>query len=348
MTAIRRMDDWLERHPMNYDCALALHRRDYLKRLGAAGWSACGLPALAQSAWPSKPIRWIVPFAPGGTSSIVARTIASELTRQMGVSFVIDNKGGGGGVPAMQEALRAPADGYTIVMSHIGLLAVNPLIYPDSGYDVNTDFVPVTLLSRVPSLFVVHKEVPVTDLKSMVAYAKSMPGRLNYASAGNASAGHLALEALKLATGMFITHIPYRGTGPALNDVLAGRIELLSAGTPALLPHIKSGSLRCIAVGTPQRIAVLPDVPTVAESGYKDFETVQWYGVTVRAGTPADIIIRLQQECAKAMRAPEVMAKYQAESAIAGGGPPAEYGAFIAREQSRWKEVVIRGQIKPD
>jgi tripartite-type tricarboxylate transporter receptor subunit TctC len=247
----------------------------------------------------------------------------------------------------MQELHRAPADGYTIIMSHIGLMAVNPLIYPDSGYDVNKDFVPVTLLSRVPSLFVVHKDVPATDMKSLIAYVKSRPGQLNYASAGNASAGHLAMEALKLATGMFITHIPYRGTGPALNDVLAGRIQLFSAGTPALLPHIKSGALRCIAVGTTERIPVLPDVPTVQELGFKDFETVQWYGIHVRAGTPPEIITKLQQECAKAVKSPEVMAQNAAESAIPGGGPSSEYGAFVAREQARWKEVVIKAQIRP-
>jgi tripartite-type tricarboxylate transporter receptor subunit TctC len=332
---------------MNEQNPNPLQRRDYLKWMGAAGLAATGVTAHAQSAWPNKPIRWIVPFAPGGTSSIVARTIAAELTKQMGVSFIIDNKGGGGGVPAMQEAMRLPADGYTIVMSHIGLMAVNPLIYPDSGYDVNKDFVPVTLLSRVPSLFVIHKDVPATDLKSLVAYVKSRPGQLNYASAGNASAGHLAMEALKLATGMFITHIPYRGTGPALNDVLAGRIQLFSAGTPALLPHIKSGALRCIAVGTRERISILPDVPTVAELGYKNFETVQWYGITARAGTPPEILLKLQQECAKAMTSPEVIAKYAAESAIAGGGPSSDYAAFIAAEQARWKEVVIKAQIKP-
>jgi tripartite-type tricarboxylate transporter receptor subunit TctC len=299
-----------------------MSRRNHLKLMGAAGLSAAGFPALGQTSnWPDKSVRWIVPFAPGGTSSIVARSIGAELTKQLGVPFVIDNKGGGGGVPAMQEALRAPADGYTIVMSHIGLMAVNPLIYPDSGYDVNKDFTSVTLLSRVPSLFVVHKDVPAKDFKSFVAYVKSKPGQLNYASAGNASAGHLAVEALKVATGMFITHIPYRGTGPALNDVLA--------------------------VGTNQRIPVLPDVPTVAELGYKDFETVQWYGITVRNGTPVEIINKLQQECAKTMKAPEVIKRNEAESAIPGGGSPAEYAAFIAKEQARWKTVVERAQIKP-
>ncbi len=323
-----------------------LNRRDYLKLMGATGLVSTGVSALAQDAWPSKPVRWIVPFAPGGTSSIVARSIGAELTKQLGVNFLIDNKGGGGGVPAMQELMRSPADGYTIVMSHIGLMAVNPLIYPDAGYDVNKDFVPVTLLNRIPSLFCVHKDVPATDLKSFVAYAKSRPGQLNYASAGNASAGHLAVEALKLKAGIFMTHIPYRGTGPALTDFLAGRADFFSAGTPALLPHIKSGAVRCIAVGSAQRISVLPNVPTVAET-YAGFETVQWYGIHARAGTPQAIITRLQQECAKALRAPDVMIKHEAESAVPGGGSPKEYADFVAKEQARWKDVVIKANIKP-
>jgi len=320
------------------------NRRDCLKWMGAAGLASAGLPAMAQ-AWPSKPIRWIMPFAAGGTSSIVGRTIGNELGKQMNASFVIDNKGGGGGVPAMQELLRAPADGYTLIMSHIGLMAVNPIIFPDSGYDVNKDFVPVSLLTRVPSLYVVHKDVPVTDLKSFVAYVKSRPGQVNYASAGNASAGHLAVEALKLRTGMFITHIPYRGTGPALNDVLAGRIEFFSAGTPALLPHIKSGALRCIAVGSSKRISVLPDVPSVSEL-YPGFETVQWYGIHARAGTPPEIIRRLEQECAKAVRSADVMTKFEAESATADGTSAREYGEFVRKEQERWREIVLKAGIK--
>jgi tripartite-type tricarboxylate transporter receptor subunit TctC len=321
-------------------------RRVTLKWMSAASLAATGIGAQAQAAWPTKPVRWIIPFAPGGTSSIVARSIGAELTKQTGHNFIVDNKGGGGGVPAMLELKQAPADGYTFIMSHIGLMAVNPLIYPDAGYDIDKDFTPVTLINRLPSLYCVHKDVPVKTLKELVAYVKARPGKLNYASAGNASAGHLAHEALKLKTGMFITHIPYRGTGPALTDVLAGRIELFSAGTPVLLPHIKSGALRCLAVGSPKRISALPDVPTVAET-YPGFETEQWYGVHAKAGTPRDIILRFQQEVAKALRAPDVVTKNEAESATAGGGTPEEYEAFVKKEQVRWKEVVIKGQIKP-
>ena len=304
--------------------------------------------ALAQAAaFPAKPMKILVPFTAGSGADSSSRFYGEQLSKLLNQTVTVENKPGGSGVIAVQAVRQLPADGYTIIMSHIGLMAVNPLIYPDSGYDVNKDFVPVTLLSRVPSLFVVHKDVPATDLKSLIAYVKSRPGQLNYASAGNASAGHLAMEALKLATGMFVTHIPYRGTGPALNDVLAGRIQLFSAGTPALLPHIKSGALRCLAVGTTERIPVLPDVPTVQELGFKDFETVQWYGIHARAGTPPDILLKLQQECAKAVKSPEVMAQNAAESAIPGGGPSSEYAAFVAREQARWKEVVIKAQIRP-
>ena len=324
-----------------------ISRRQSLQLLGGTALGLNALSSSAQSEWPSKPVRWIVPFATGGTSNIVARSVANELSKQLGVPFLIDNKGGGGGVPSMQEIVRTPADGYTLILGHIGSLAVNPLIYPDSGYDVNKDFAPVTLLAKVPSLFVVHKDVPVKDFNSFVAYVKARPGQLNYASAGNASAGHLAIEALKLATGLFITHIPYRGTGPALNDVLAGRIQIFSAGTPALLQHIRSGSLKCLAVGTQQRISALPEVPTVAECGYKDFETVQWYGLNVKAGTPVEIIHKLQLECAKALSAPELAARFESESAVTGGGPSVDYARFIQKEQARWKEVVIKGQIKP-
>jgi tripartite-type tricarboxylate transporter receptor subunit TctC len=321
-------------------------RRDCLQWMGAAGLAATGVHAQAQSTWPTRPVRWIMPFAPGGTSSIVARVIATEITRQSpAFNFIIDNKGGGGGVPAMQELKAAPADGYTFIMSHIGLMAVNPLIYPNAGYDVNKGFTPVTLINRLPSLFCVHKDVPVTDIKSLVAYAKARPGQLNYASAGNASAGHLAHEALKLRTGIFITHIPYRGTGPALTDVLAGRVELFSAATPALLPYIKSGALRCIGVGSPRRISALPDVQSVSET-YPGFETDQWYGIHAKAGTPREIVLRFQQEVAKALKAPDVVARNEAESATAGGGTPEEYGAFVAKEQVRWRDVVIKAGIK--
>ena len=304
--------------------------------------------SFSQATWPQKPIRFIVPFVPGGTSDIVARTVGQELSRQLPYPVILENKAGGGGVPAMQEVAKSPPDGYTMILGHVGSMAVNPYIFTNTGYDVNKDFAPVTLLAKVPSLFVVNPELPVENLKELVAYAKNNPGKLNYGSAGNASAGHLAMEYLKLTTGMEMTHIPYKGTGPALTDLLAGRIQVFSAGTPALLQYIRSGKLRAIAVGTPQRIASLPNVATVAESGYKGFESVQWYGILVPAQTPDSIIKRIQEESYKALRTPAVAERFASEDAIIGGGPPAEFAALIAQQQRIWKNVVMKANIRAD
>ena len=324
------------------------NRRQWLHASMAAGLATLPWAAKAQATWPSKTIRFVVPFVPGGTSDIVARTVANELTRQLGTPVVIDNKAGGGGVPAMQEVARAAADGHTIILGHVGSLAVNPYIFTNTGYDVNRDFVPVTLLAKVPSLFVIHPDVPAKNFKEFVAYVHRNPGKLNYGSAGNASAGHLAMEYLKLVTGMYITHIPYRGTGPALTDLLAGRTQAFSAGTPALLAHIRSGKLRAIATGTPNRLPSLPDVPTVAESGYKGFESVQWYGVLAPGATPPEIVKRIQEECQKALRSQTITERFASEDATIGGGPPAEFSAFISQQQRLWKDIVVRARIKPD
>lgn len=302
----------------------------------------------AQAAWPRQTIRFVVPFAPGGTSEIVARTVAAELSKQLGQTVYVENKGGGAGIPAMQDVAKAAPDGHTLILGHVGSLAVNPYIFPNQPFDVNRDFMPVTLLAKVPNLFVIHPDVPAKNYKEFVAYAKANPGKLNYGTAGNASAGHLAMEYLKLVEGMFITHIPYRGTGPMLTDLLAGRTQASSAGLPALIPHIRAGKLRAIAVGTAQRLAQLPDVPTVAEMGHKDFETSQWYGILVPAGTPVDIVKRLQEESLKALKSNAVTERFASDSAVGGGGPPAEFAAYIAQQQKVWSQIVKQAGIKPD
>lgn len=321
-----------------------MHRRTLLAA------SALALPGLGrgQTAWPRQSIRFVVPFAPGGTSEIVARTVAFELSKQLGQTVFVDNKGGGSGIPAMQEVARAAPDGHTIILGHVGSLAVNPYIFPNQPYDVNRDFVPVTLLAKVPNLFVIHPDVPARDFQEFVAYTRKNPGRLNYGSAGNASAGHLAMEYLKLVTGMFIVHIPYRGTGPQLTDLLAGRTQASSAGLPALLPHIKTGKLRALAVGTTKRLPQLPEVPTVAEMGYKDFETSQWYGILAPAGTPREVVKRLQEESLKAMKSNSVTERFTADGATGGGGPPEEFAAYIAQQQKTWKQIVAQAHIKVD
>jgi len=308
--------------------------------------------ALVQSAaaqnYPTKPIRLVVPFAPGGSSSIVARSFAAEMEKGLGQPFVIENKGGGGGNVAMAEVARADPDGYTLIIGHVGSLAMTPYMEKNLGYDVNRDFTAVSLLAKVPNIFVVHESVPAKNLREFVALAKKEPGKLYYGSAGNGSAGHLAMEYLKLVTGIDIQHVPYKGTGPNLIDLVAGRTQATSAGTPPLMPHVKSGKLRVIAVGTPKRLPSMPDVPTVAEQGYPGFETSQWYGLNAPAKTPPAIIQRLADEAAKAAKTPALMQRFAAEDAEPVGSTPQDYAAYIAREQARWKDVIERAGVKAD
>jgi tripartite-type tricarboxylate transporter receptor subunit TctC len=310
------------------------------------------LMLFASASWaqtyPSKPVRLVVPFAPGGTSTIVARSVAAEMEKALGQSIVIENKGGGGGNPAMLDVARAEADGYTLLITHIGSLALNPFLYSNLPFDVNRDFVHVSLLAKVPNIFVVHESVPAKDVREFVALAKREPGKLYYGSAGNGSAGHLAMEYLKLVAGIQLQHVPYKGTGPNLVDLIAGRTHATSAGTPPLMPHVKAGKLRVIAVGNPARLASLPEVPTVAEQGYPGFETSQWYGLSAPAKTPPAIVKRLADEAAKAAKTAAVAERFKADDAEAIGSTPQEYADFVAKEQARWKDVIQKANIKID
>ena len=310
--------------------------------------AALALPtARAQASWPTKAVRFVVPFAPGGSSEIVARTLAVELSKGLGQSVFVDNKPGAAGNIAMSEVAQS-TDQHTLILGHIGTLAVNPYIFDKLPYDPVKDFKPVTLLAKVPSLYLVHPDLPVKNLKEFVALAKSKPGRLNYGSAGNGSAGHLAMEYLKAAADLFIVHVPYRGTGPQLTDLLAGRLDAASVGAPAVLQFVKTGKLRCIATGTRERLPQLPDVPTVAEQGYPNFEMTQWYGLLAPATLPQAAIDKLAGEAAKAIKTPAAVTRLAEDTALAVGGTPAEFAAFIAAEQKRWKPVIARAKIKPD
>ena len=298
--------------------------------------------------YPNKPIRLVVPFAPGGSSTIVARSIAAEMEKGLGQSIVIENKGGGGGNPAMLDVARADADGYTLLITHIGSLALNPYLYSNLPFDVNRDFAHLSLLAKVPNIFVVHESVAARDAREFVALAKKEPGKLYYGSAGNGSAGHLAMEYFKLVSGIELQHVPYKGTGPNLVDLVAGRTHATSAGTPPLMPHVKAGKLRVIGVGSPKRLPSIPDVPTIAEQGYAGFETSQWYGLSAPAKTPPAIIKRLSDEAAKAAKSAVVAERFKADDAEAVGSTPQEYADFVAREQARWKEVIQKAKIKID
>jgi len=318
-------------------------RRQALGTLLASG---LGLPALADS-WPQKPLRLVVPFAPGGSSEIVARAVAGEMARTIGQNVFVDNKPGGAGNIAMQEVATS-TDEHTLILGHIGTLAVNPFIFPKLNYDPIKDFAPITLVSKVPSLYVVHPDLPIRNLKEFVAYAKARPGQLNYGSAGNGSAGHLAFEYLKMATETFMLHVPYRGTGPMLTDLMAGRLQAAAVGAPALLQFIKAGKLRCIATGSSARLPQLPDVPTVAEQGYKGFEMTQWYGLLAPSKWPKANLDKLEHEAVKAARGKAVADKLSQETAIAVGNTSAEFAKFIQQEQARWKPVIARAQIRPE
>ena len=325
----------------------SISRRQWLAQTTAVALAASPWLAQAQPTWPSKPLRLVVPFAPGGSSEIVARAVAGEMAKTIGQNVFVDNKPGAAGNIAMQEVANS-TDEHTLILGHIGTLAVNPYIFPKLPYDAAKDFTPITLVSKVPSLYVVHPDLPVKNLKEFIAYAKSKPGQLNYGSAGNGSAGHLAFEYLKMVSETFMLHVPYRGTGPMLTDLMAGRLQAASVGAPALLAFIKAGKLRCIATGSTTRLAQLPDVPTVAEQGYKNFEMTQWYGLMAPSKWPKANVAKLEAEAIKATRSAIVQEKLSNESALAIGNTGAQFDAFIKAEQARWKPVIARAQIKPD
>jgi len=320
----------------------------YFMRIIVAAILAAAACAVHAQAYPAKPIRLLVPFAPGGSSSIIARAFSTEMSLGLGQQFVVENKPGGGGNIAMEEAARAEPDGYTLIIGHIGTFAVNPFMFAKLPFDTNRDFRAVSLFAKVPQIYVVHESVPAKDLREFIALAKKDPGKLYYGSAGNGSAGHLAVEYLKLVSGMDIQHVPYKGTGPNLLDLVAGRTQFSAAGTPPFMPHVKSGKLRVVAVGESKRLAILPDVKTVAEQGYPGYETSQWYGLNAPAKTPDAIVNRLAAEAAKAAKSPAVRKQLEPDAAEPVGSTPQEYAAYIASEQARWKEVVQKAHIKAD
>ncbi|MFN3569176.1 MAG: Bug family tripartite tricarboxylate transporter substrate binding protein [Polaromonas sp.] len=314
----------------------------------AAGSAAAQGNTTAPAAYPVKPIRLVVPFTPGGSTDILARAIGLELTRAWGQAVVIDNVPGAGGSLGADKVAKATPDGYTLLMGHIGTLAVNPSLYPALPYDPVKSFAPVAWVARVPNVLVVNPQVAARSVKELVALAKSRPGQLNYGSGGNGSAANLATEYFKLQTGTSLLHIPYRGTAPAINDLIGGQIQLLFTGAPAVLSQIRNGQLRALAVSSPQRLPALPELPTVAEAGYRDFEADQWYGVVAPAGTPRDVITRLNTQINLSLNSPELKARLSSEGAVATPTTPEAFGKHIASEIARWKPVIQSGRVKTD
>lgn len=307
--------------------------------------------AWADPTYPNKPIRIIVPFTPGGSPDVLARTMGQKITETTGTPVVIENVPGAGGTIGADRVAKASADGYTLLMGHVGTLAVAPAVYPNLPYDPIKSFAPVAWVAKVPNVLAVHPSMPANNVAELVKYLKANPGKVNYGSGGNGSAAHLAMEYFKLSTQTFVVHVPYRGTAPSVTDAVAGQIQMVFTGAPALVPMVKAGKLRAIAVSSPKRLDLLPDVPTLAESGVKGlegFEADQWYGLVAPAGTPAAVVQKLNQVVNANLAAPEVMTRLKSEGATATQASPEAFGQLIQREIKRWRPVVLNAKITAD
>ena len=328
---------------------MSCHHLYAYRRLLLAG--AIALLALAstqvcaQGAWPAKPVHIVVPFAPGGTTDILARAIAPELSNALGQQFVVDNKPGAGGNLGAEAVARAPADGYVLLMGTVGTHGINRALYPKLPYDPIKDFAPVTLVASVPNVMVLPADAAsangINNVQDFIKFAKANPGKLNMASSGNGTSIHLAGELFKSQTGIFMTHIPYRGSGPALMDLVGGQVDVMFDNLPSAMQLIKGGKLKALAVTSATRSAAMPNVPTIEEAaGLKGFEATSWFGLLAPAGTPSEVVNRVQQEVAKALNNPAIKEKMLSQGAIPSGNTPAQFGTLIEDEHRKWAQVV--------
>lgn len=331
-------------------------RRQLLLASSSVALSAA-LPAVvrAQSGWPTKAVRIVVPFAAGGTTDILARAMAPELQKAFGQPFVVDNKAGAGGNVGATEVAKAAADGYTLLMGTVGTHAINAALYPKLQFDHQKDFAPITLVAGVPNVLVLNpanaQKYGIQSVADLARAARANPGKLNMASSGNGTSIHLAGELFKTLTGTFMVHFPYRGSGPALLDLIGGNMDLMFDNLPSAMPHIKAGKLKALAVTSATRSAALPELPTIAEVGgpaLKNFEASSWFGLLAPAGTPADIQSRLQQECTKALQLPAIKERMLGLGATPSGISGAEFARYIDAETAKWAKVVTAAGAKVD
>ena len=295
-------------------------------------------PVHAQE-WPSKPITMIVPFPPGGTSDTNARLVAQEMAKLLGQTIVIDNKPGANGNVGTAIAARAAADGYTIVLSGVGTNGINPGLYKNTQYDPVKDFAHITMIASGPNAIVVHPDFSARTLDDLVKLARDNPGKYSYASSGTGSSGHMAMEMFKQRAGLKIEHVPYKGGAQALQDVLGGQVPILITNADAVLPHIKSGKLRGLAVTSAARNPLFPDTPTIAEQGFPGFAAVSWTGISAPARTPPAVVARLHAEAVKALNSAELKKRLEDVGLVVGGDSPEDYTRFVAAEAARWAEV---------
>ncbi len=329
---------------------LSLSRRHLLALAAALPLAA---QAQAQGAWPAKPVRIVVPFAAGGTTDILARAVAQELTKSMGQSFVVDNRPGAGGNIGADAVAKSAPDGYTLLMGTVGTQSINKWLYARMPFDPQKDFQPVTLVAGVPNVMVVNTEKAaarnIANARDFVKYAKANPGKLNMASSGNGTSIHLAGELFKSMAGVYMTHFPFGGSNPALFSLMAGDMDVMFDNLPSAMPHIKSGKLKALAVTSARPSEALPGVPTVEQAlDLKGFEASSWFGLLAPAGTPMDIVNRLQQETAKALATPQMKERLLAQGAIPSGNTPAEFARHIDAELKKWQPVVKASGAKVD
>jgi len=311
-----------------------------------AGIGAAG--AQTASVYPAKPIRIVVPFAPGGATDILARATGQKLTEALGQPVVVDNRGGAGGNIGTDVVAKAAPDGYTLLMGGVGPNAINVTLYPKLPYDAINDFAAVTLVATVTNLLVVHPSVPARSVKELVAVARARPGKLTHASSSPGSAGHLAGEMLKMMTGIEMVHVPYKGSGPALIDLMAGHVDLMFDNMPACLPHVTSGKLRAVAVSGGKRTSVLPNLPTIAESGLPGFDAGSWFGILVPAGTPREIISKLNAVIVKSLSAPEFKERLSSQGAEPVGSTPEQFTQHIRGEIAKWAKVIKTANVRAE
>ena len=321
--------------------------------LGVAATFLVAIPALAQSAWPSKPVKIVVPFAPGGTTDILARAVAPELAKAFGQPFVVENRGGAGGNIGAEQVAKAPADGYTLLMGTVGTHGINKSLYTKLAYDPQKDFAPITLVAGVPNVMVMNTErarqLGINSVPDFIQYARSQTAGFNMASSGNGTSIHLAGELFKSMTGVSMTHIPYTGSAPALLGLVSGQVDVMFDNLPSAMALIKSGKLKAFAVTSAQRSAAMPELPTLEDAGQlKGFEASSWFGLLAPAGTPPEVLSRLQQETAKALNSPDIKEKLLAQGAIPSGNTPQQFAALIDAEIKKWAAVVKASGARVD
>jgi tripartite-type tricarboxylate transporter receptor subunit TctC len=315
--------------------------------IAGVGMTAVCAVAAAQT-YPSKPIRFVIPYPPGGASDVTARIIGAKMTEAWAQQVIIDNRPGANGIIALEQVAKSAPDGYTILMANVGPNAINPVVYAKLPYDAIRDFAPVTLTTKVPQVIVANAYLPAKNIKELIALAKGQPDQIVFASGGSGSSNHLAFELFKSMSGVKIVHVAYKGDAPAMSDAISGYVQLTMPTVIATMGHIKSGKLRPLGVGTPKRVPALPDVPTVAEAGVRGYESESWGGVMSRAGTPQPIIDRLHAEITRILKVADVREKLEALGGEIVGSTPSEFSAYLKSEIAKWDKVAKTANIRLD